>query len=159
MISPFLKKLLFARQFSMIDGKIEILGKSQVLLPEDVVYELEKIDSKLVYSSVKNAIKGDITDYARRLGSTGEGMLKVLDDIFETFGLGDLEIIDINYKMKKCVLRVNHPPSLELKEKKGGFSITPAVLSGMFSFLFSKDVDAKQSKMPTSAGYFEYVIG
>jgi len=157
MISPFLKKLLFARQFSMIDGKIEILGKKQILLPKDVFSELEKCNSKGVYSSVKNVMKKNIDDYAKKLGSSGEGMLNILGDIFDTFGLGDMQIVDIDYKKKNCVVRIHNIVLME-KNSKDGLMVTPAILSGMFSFLFRKDVDAKKIKPRMGVNYYEYVV-
>ncbi len=138
MISPFLKKLLFARQFFMIDGKIEILGKKQIMLPADVIVELEKNNSKVVYDSVKEVIKKYIRDYAKRLGSPEEGMLKSIDSLFETFGLGKMRIVDIDYKQKKCLVSIINCPDKS--------NLTPAVLAGIFSFLFEKNVDAEKTK-------------
>ena len=57
MLSSFLKKLLFARQFFMIDGKIEILGKKQVLLPASVLKELDNNPSPSLSKSVRNSTK------------------------------------------------------------------------------------------------------
>ena len=158
MISPFLKKLLFARQFSMENGKIEILGKTQVLLPGDVIYEMEKLNPKTVYKSVKSTMKKDIEDYAKKLGSTGEGMLRILGEIFETFGLGEIEIIDLDNKKKRCILRINNSTLASMSSGKDGAVITPAILSGMFSFLFKKNVDAKKSNKSIGMDYLEYVV-
>ena len=158
MISPFLKKLLFARQFSMEDGKIEILGKKQILLPGDVIYEMEKLIPKTVYKSVKDTVKKDIEDYARKLGSAGEGMLKILGEIFETFGLGEIEIIDMDDRKKRCIIRIHNSTLISMGSGKDGAIITPAILSGMFSFLFKKDVDAKKSNKSIGMDYLEYVI-
>ncbi len=159
MLSSFLKKLLFARQFFMIDGRIEVLGKKQIMLPSDVVFELQKCDSSLCYDSVKNAVKRDIGDYAKKLGSGEGGMLKNIDDLFGTFGMGKLEMVDINFKNKTCILRLHNSPLGQNAGKSAEFQITPAVLAGVFSFLFSKDVDAKQTKQAAgNFGYCEYVI-
>jgi len=159
MISPFLKKLLFARQFSIMDGNIEILGKKQVLLPGDVIYLLEKNNPKFVYTLVKNAIKNDIRDYSRKLGSSDEGMLNILHDIYETFGLGNLQIIDLDNKKRRCILRVHNSPLMEIRNGKNSVLLTPAILSGMFSFLFGKDVDAKKIKSRlTGLDYYEYIV-
>lgn len=158
MISPFLKKLLFARQFSMINGKIEILGKKQVLLPGDVVHELERLSPKLAYKAVKNAIKNDMGDYARKLG-TEEGIINILEEIFETFGLGSIEIVDLDNKKGRCIIRIHNSPLMGMNAKNEVI-ITPAVLSGMFSFLFRKNVDAKKTDSKLEGlDYYEYMIG
>ena len=160
MLSSFLKKLLFARQFFMADGKIEILGKKQVMLPSDVIAAVEGIDHELVYNNVKNTVKKDIEDYAKKLGSSEEGILKNIGDIFGTFGLGRLEIVDLDNKKKICIIRVHNSPLMEIKNSKSTSStMTPAIISGVFSFLFDKEVDAKQTN-PSVRGfdYYEYVI-
>lgn len=158
MISSFLKKLLFARQFFIIDGKIEVLGKKQVMLPSDVICELQKINSRQAYNTVKKTMTNDLKDYAKKLGSGEEGMLKNVESIFETFGLGKLQIVDLDNKNKRCAMRL-HGPSLVMPNNLDEFGITPAILAGIFSFLFDKDVDAKQTK-PYGKGfdYCEYTI-
>lgn len=158
MISPFLKKLLFARQFSMIDGKIDILGKNQVLLPADTIFELGKINPNAAYKSIKNTMHKDMVDYARKLGSTDEGMLKVVSELFESLGLGSMEILDIDNKKRRCLIRVHNPTFLSNADDEGAV-ITPAILSGMFSFFFNRDVDAKKSILKLKGmNYYEYVI-
>ncbi len=156
MLSSFLKKLLFARQFYMTDGKIEVLGKKQIMLPSDVISDLPASNSKIVYETIKKDIKKDIQDYAKKLGSGEEGMLKNIDYIFETFGLGKMQVIDINNKDKKVVVRIFNSPFAESKGEKDNLQMTSAVLSGMFSFLFEKDVNAQQTGKSTV--YCEYVI-
>ena len=144
----------------MVDGKIEILGKKQVMLPSDVIAAVESLDHEVVYNNIKDTIKKDIEDYAKKLGSSEEGILKNVGDIFGTFGLGRLEIVDIDNKKKSCIIRVHNSPLMEMKNVKLNPSkMTPAIISGVFSFLFSKEVDAKQTN-PSVKGfdYYEYVI-
>lgn len=159
MISPFLKKLLFARQFSMIGGKIDILGKKQIMLPADVFFELGKINEKAAYKCVKQSVQNDLADYAKKLGSTDEGMLKVTEEMFETFGLGSMEILSLDNKRKKCLIRIHHPPVSGGSYSKEDSVLTSAVLAGIFSFLFSKDIDAKSPKVAKGVDYLECIIG
>lgn len=158
MISSFLKKLLFARQFAMTDGNIVMLGQKQIMLPNDVIFEIERINPQIVYQTIKKVMRKDIELYAKKLGSGEEGMLKSVDNIFETSGLGKLEIFNIDYKKKKSIVRVHHPPVFDMGESsKIGSKIIPAVLSGTFSFLFRKDVDVSQ--VPYRGNdYYEYEI-
>ena len=159
MLSSFLKKLLFARQFEMADGKIEILGKKQVMVPSDVIYDLQIINPKLTYNNIKRDIRKDIEDYARKLGSGEEGMLKNIDYLFETFGLGKMQVVTIDNKKKNCIIRVYNSPFLGSQVLKDNLQITPAVLSGIFSFLLEKDVDAQQTNVSIKGtNYLEYVI-
>jgi len=147
MLSTFLKKLLFVRQFFIIDGKIEILGKRQVMLPKEVVFELENGSAKLDYKKLKKIFMDNIKDYAKKIGSGEEGMYKNMVDIFETFGLGRIEVVKSDNKKKICLLRVHDCPILSSGNKS---MILKAAISGMFSFLFSKDVDAEQLKSKKS---------
>lgn len=152
MISSFLKKLLFARQFYMIDGKIELLGKKQVMLPYDVVEELEKGNARL-YAPIKKAVLKNISEYAKKLGSSEDGILKNIDYLFETFGLGTLQIVELDYKKKRCIVTVRNSP---LSEASTGLKITEAVISGIFTFILSKDVNARQMKK--AANDYQYLL-
>jgi len=160
MLSSFLKKLLFARQFFMVDGRIEILGKKQVMLPSNVIAVIENMHQEVAYNYIKNAIRKDIEDYAKKLGSSEEGILKNIGDIFGTFGLGRLEIVDLDNKKKSSIIRVHNSPLIEAKNGKTiAPKMTPAIISGVFSFLFNKEVEAKQTN-PSTKGfdYYEYVV-
>lgn len=162
MLSSFLKKLLFARQFFMVDGRIEVLGKKQIMLPSDVLTTFESASNGKLYINVRSVIRKDIEDYAKKLGSSEEGILKNIDDIFGTFGLGKLELVYINFKKRTCILRLHNPPLRQTSDKNDKtpeFQITPAVLSGVFSFLFKRDIDVKQTKQAAGDfGYCEYVV-
>ena len=154
MLSSFLKKLLFARQFYMVNGNIEVLGRKQIMLPSDIIFVLEKMNEKKAYDSVKVAMKNDLQFYARKLGSNGEGMLKNIDDIFETFGLGQLRIMNLDSKSKKCIVRVHHAPTDDGMPQST--MILPAVVAGTFSFLFSKNVNATQTAR--NSEFLEFVV-
>ncbi|MBW2970954.1 hypothetical protein KY320_02210 [Candidatus Woesearchaeota archaeon] len=147
MLSSFLKKLLFARQFYMVDGKIEVLGKRQVMLPSNVLAVLGQ--NGLRTDIIKSVVLSDFQQYAQMVGSSEEGMFKNIHNIFETFGLGRLEIADLDNANKRCVVRVHDSPF----EKA---NLTPVVLSGMFSFLFKKDVNAVYKDV--KFGFEEFVI-
>ena len=96
MLSPFLKKLLFVRQFIIDKGKIEILGQTQIMFPSNLMAELQLIDHDRVYSIVKKNIQYTIETYAKKIGSTSSGIVKSSQDIFETFGLGQFQILKLD---------------------------------------------------------------
>ena len=146
MLSSFIKKLMFARQFFMIDGKIEILGKRQVLLPADVVQELQKTAK---VDTIKNLVKKNIEEYGKKLGAGEEGLLKNISDIFETYGMGKLEVVTLDNANKKCIVRVHNVP-------EGDFILLELLLSGVFSFLFKKEVKTEKGK--GNAQSIEYVV-
>jgi len=158
MLSSFLKKLLFARQFYMTNGKIEVLGKKQVMLPSDFILELQRLEPELAYNAVKKVMMNDIKDYAAKLGTNSESMLKNIDDIFETFGLGKLEIINLDNKKKTCIVRVHNSPLIVNKKSEHNFEITSAIIAGIFSFLFHKDVNTQAVVSKKGVDYCEYIV-
>ncbi len=157
MFTAFLKKLLFARQFSIIDGKVEILGKRQLMLPSDVILSALSNLSEEQYGKATEAVKGILVEYAKKLGSGEEGMLKNLENIFETFGLGHLELMRLDNKGKTCIVRVHQPPITSGKMEDAEGNLICMVLSGMFAFFFGKSVHAKRVGAK-GKGYEEYII-
>jgi hypothetical protein len=95
-------------------------------------------------------MRNEIADYAKKVGGSEEGMLANITYIFETFGLGKLELSDLDNKNKRCIIRL-HNPTL------GDQKITASVLAGTFSFLFQKDVNA-ELKPGRKGEYEEFVI-
>ncbi len=151
MISPFLKKLLFARQFSIINGKIEVLGKKQSMLPSSLVLELQNTNLKS-YEIGKKVSLEVMRDFGKKLGTAQGGMLRNIKDIYETFGLGSFEVSNLDNKNKKVVVRIRESPTALAhldKNKKSANPIcllTSGLLAGMFSYLFSNQIESKEVK-------------
>lgn len=149
MVSAFLKKLMFARQFDIDGGKITVLGQQQVMLPSELIFEMQEIDSKRVYNFTKERTKVMIGNYFKRIGTSFARSDNVVCDIFNNFGLGKLEIIE-NSKVKSTVKVFDSTIALDFMKKNKGFTnkpvcgVTAATLAGMFSFLNSKDLNATE---------------
>ncbi len=159
MLSSFVKKLMFARQFDIADGKISVLGINQVMLPADLLDFLQNTDQKNFYKYVKLSVKKDSAAYAHKIGSTEEGLQKNVADIFETFGIGRMSIEAIDNSRQTATIRVDDSPFTE-KHSKPNCLLTAAVLAGIFSFIFRKDVDGKEEKcIAAHAQYCEFTIG
>jgi hypothetical protein len=148
MLSPFLKKLMFARQFAMADGSIEVLGCKQAMLPMSVVLELQALNPARCYSLVKEGIRLSLEDYNKRIGSASDGLVRITEQIVETFGLGRPQIIILDNERKQATVRVLAAPA--------GSAIVQAVIAGMFSFIFKKDVDCTLVKQQPS--YAEFTV-
>ncbi|MEK6820705.1 MAG: 4-vinyl reductase [Nanoarchaeota archaeon] len=186
MLSALIKKLLFVRQFSIDEGKVEILGERHVMLPDSALLELQEIDptkfyelmksSALkqlqdfvdharVYKNLKDVLFGDIGKLSRKLG-TGEGIVKNLQDIFSIYGLEALEIPSLDNAKKEAVVRVRDSTIAraylnknKARSRKPTCVITAAVLAAMFSFLFGKNVDAAEDKcMSQNSTYCEFTV-
>ena len=158
MLSGFVKKLLFARQFLIIDGKIEMLGKRQIMLPAEIVAEVQHIDEKRFYTIVKSNVQRSMAEYAKKIGVSNVGMLKSMEEIFELYGVGKPEIVKLDQSRKEAVIRF-HDPNLKViyEGPKGPDGLlVEGALAGMFSFLFEKQVECK----PSGKGgvFFEYLI-
>jgi len=165
MLSAFLKRLLFARQFFIINGKIEVLGVKQIMFPSALFLDLQEVDSKKVYSLAKKQLRQTMGVFGKKLGASGEGLLKEVIDIYETFGLGELQVVDLDNKAKKALVRIHNSPIAEAalleksKSKTPVCVITSGTLSGMFSYLFGVDVDAEEKFCALQKkDYCEFVI-
>ena len=53
MLSPLLQKLLFVNQFSIANGKVEILGSRHIMLDVSSIISLQEIDKTKVYNAGK----------------------------------------------------------------------------------------------------------
>ena len=149
MLSPFLKKLMFARQFDMDQGSIEVLGQREIMLPAEIVGELQRIDTKKSYQILKSGVQRAMEADAKRIGLEGEGVLKIAQEIFCTYGLGKPEIVNLDNKTKRCVVRV-HAPSDSAKP------MLAAALAGMFSVIFNKDINC--SATTQKPGFLEFAL-
>ena len=133
MLSAFLKKLLFVRQFFMMDGKIEVLGEKQVMLPFSAVMKLHN-DS--TFDAVSKEMKIVMESYGKKMGSSSGGMVKSVQDIYETTGLGKMEIIKLDADKKETVLRIQNISFTDT-------TLVEGVLCGLFSFLFNRQLTRK----------------
>jgi predicted hydrocarbon binding protein len=159
MLSDFIKKLLFTREFFIIDGKVEILGEKQAIIPLSAFAEMQK-DPK-AYDIFKNIAKiqsdKNFTKVSRKDTST---MLQ----LFELFGVGKLEVFDLDQKQKKAIVRIEHNPFAEtcMQTKVhpiGNCKITSALIAGVLSSFFEKDVNANEDNcMIEGKDYCEFIV-
>jgi len=187
MLSPLLKKLLFVRQFSIENGKIEILGNRHIMLGQDALLELQEVDdarlynlikdstlnqlSKFVeharvYKQLKDVILIDISSLSKKIGAGDQGIIKNLQDIFDIYGLGKMTIASLDNSKKQAVVRIYDSSIAEAylnknkkRSSKPTCTITAAVIAGIFSYLFGKRVDAIEEKCKAmGSDYCEFII-
>lgn len=166
MLSSLLQKLLFVNQFNIIDGKIEILGDRYIMFNSSSILLLQEMDSTKMYSVMKDLSKGNlksliehakvykgmkddslknIVNLSKKMGDQ-EGIVKTLQSLFELYGLGKMNITNLDNENKKAVVQVmNSTIALEhmkkSKQKATCCTITSGVIAGIFSHIFKKDVD------------------
>ncbi|MFC1768214.1 hypothetical protein ACFLZX_00490 [Nanoarchaeota archaeon] len=138
MLSPFLQKLDFVHQFKMGNGSIGILGLKQIMLPSTLISELGKKEE--VYALAKKYSLDEVNTYMKKIDCSEGEKIKVLEQIYETFGLGKLKIKIVDIGKKALVEVVDNP-------LQGSNPLVRGVIAGVFSYLFKKDVNASiQSK-------------
>jgi len=187
MLSALIKKLLFVRQFSIDKGRIEILGNRHIMLGEEALLALQEVDdarlyhlikdsalsqlSKLiehakVYKELKDVMAIDISVLSKKIGPGREGTMKTVQDIFDIYGLGKMEVASLDNLRKRAVVRIYDSSIADAylnKNKKSApksvCTITSAVIAGIFSYLFNKEVDAFEDKCKAKAGDFcQFII-
>lgn len=186
MLSSLLQRLLFVNQFNMVDGKIEILGNRYIMLDASDFLVLQDIDKTKMYKVAKDLSKNDlsnmvehaqvyhgmkdqslrnIAELSKKIGKTDEGVIKTLQSLFELYGLGKLEIIDLKNEQKTAILRV-FQSTLGLAQLKNGKSasvsctLTAGILAGIFSYIFQKNVDCSENIcLGMGSEYCEFSIG
>jgi len=171
-LSSLLQRLLFVNQFNVIDGKIEVLGNRYIMLDASDILVLQDIDKTKTYSTAKDMSKNNlknlvehasvykgmkdqsmknIAELSKKIGKTDDGVIKTLQSLFEIYGLGKLEIMNLDNDKKQVILRIKGS-SLGLaqldkqKSKTTVCTLTSGVLAGIFSYIFKKDVDCVENK-------------
>ena len=160
MLSNFLRKLIFARQFVMANGKVEILGDGYVLLAAPLLTRLQRNED------LGEAIRAQTSIVAKRLGVLKPAdFIKYLKDIFETMGFGSLEVIDIDVGKKRAILRLRE--STLARAARAGAPAVPQpscaiagqVLAGMLTFVFGKKVVAEERDcLAAGKEYCQFVV-
>jgi hypothetical protein len=148
MLSPFLKKLLFVRQFVIYNGKIEILGENQIMLPRSALLSLQ---NEKTFDIVNKEMKDSMTRYAKKIGASTSGMLKSVQDLYETMGLGKMEVIKLEATKKQAVLRIK-----DIKCKDS--SLIEGVVCGLFSVMFKKELTRENIKVINKTSHIEVSI-
>lgn len=151
MVSAFLKKLMFARQFEIDNGKITILGQNLIMLPGYLIIELQEIDAHKTYQFAKFQTNKLIESYFYKIGSNFTRSDNTVCDVFNNFGLGKLQLVENNENI--TIVNVSDSTiARDFLKKNEGFTdkcvchITAGVLAGMFSFLKKKDVNATEKE-------------
>ena len=95
MLSPFLKKLLFARQFFNMNGKFEILGKRNLMLDPYFIVEIQSAGKKDNYDFAKKTAINAMQHYNKALALKSEPGHHNLISLIEIFGFGDTNFLKI----------------------------------------------------------------
>jgi len=152
MFSPFVKKLMFARQFNMEDGKIEFLGDRELLLPVGLVTEFQAFDEDKTYLLAKKSCIAELERMTAKLGVKGPELVKNLTEIYEAFGLGRIEIKDFDVKNGRAIINISDSPVARdyIRKNKSSKHETCNFIAGMLAgigeSIFNKNMEAKEVK-------------
>lgn len=155
MLSAFIKRLMFTRQFDISDGKIEVLGLSNVMLSYNLVDTLISSKQHELYDNLKNKTVEMVKFYSQKIGLESIGLIKALQEIFETYGLGKMQIVELDNKKKRGLIRVANVADDQKINEHIATNITAPILCGMFSVAFKKEVACKVN---AAGQYHEFVI-
>jgi predicted hydrocarbon binding protein len=170
-LSPFIQKLLFVNQFGINDGIVNLMGDRYILLNAKSILSLQEIDKTKVYNTAKKAAKKDlsgivehaevyknlktqelknIAELSKKIGKNDDGVIKTLEMIFNIYGLGKLNIVNLDNEHKKAQLKIINSTigqehlKIEKKSKNPVCAITSGILAGIFSYIFNKDVECAE---------------
>ncbi len=146
MLSGFVKKLIFAREFDIDNGAIRVLNTNQTMISLHAFLRLIALDKKNETEILKSCIAEDIANYEKRLG-VKKNTYEHIPELFELFGLGKLVVIDMDQKEKKALVEIHNSPlpivALDKKiAKEDAELVFESVLRAVFSYVFGKDVNA-----------------
>ncbi|MBI2549195.1 hypothetical protein HYW21_07645 [Candidatus Woesearchaeota archaeon] len=130
----------------MVNGKINLLGKEQVMLSSEFLRGLQSIDEGLVYDLAKKIGLEDAKYYTKILDSGHGDLLGHIKMVFDTYGLGILEIELL--KKEKATVRVVQSTLANIKKQsdKTVCTITAGLLAGFFSYLLKREVNCIEKK-------------
>jgi len=136
---------MFARQFSMEDGKIELLGNREVMLPANFVASFDKS----IYAQAKKASSNMLQKLAKKLGLKGPELMNTAIQIYDSYGLGKMVIKTMNGS-KSALVEIKESPivaELRLRGEKPKLPVcflTAGVIAGTFTVVLNRNMDAKE---------------
>lgn len=174
-LSPFVQKLLFIKKFDISEGVIEILNNKYIMLDASDLLTLQEVDESKMYEKMKENFKAkfqkillehakvyqtikeqelrNIAELSQKLNNSDEGIMNLLQKIFNTYGLGKMEMVNLDNKKTEAVIKINQSTIAQeylnkynKKSKEKVCVLTSGILAGTFSFLFEKNIDCFEEK-------------
>jgi predicted hydrocarbon binding protein len=145
MLSEFLKRLMFGRQFSMDEGKIKIMGSRHLMFPSRVMAAFGQMDRKGTYLAAKEGIIEELNKSPSIIGIKNLHPEYSIVNFFDIMGIGSLSIVDLDTEGKKAVVRVYDREFSYTEADKFCDSFTAGVIAGIFSYIMSDSVDCKET--------------
>lgn len=125
MLSPFAKKLLFARELR-IGGKVEVIRKRKVMVDPELI---EGID-------LYEPFKRELEQRKSMLGLTGEGLVNFSFRLLETYGFGNFELVEMS--KERAIVEVEDSPFATKLSGKCECKPIASCLKALFEFIFGE---------------------
>jgi hypothetical protein len=151
MLSSFIAKLLLARQFSINEREIRILGRGFYLQPlrqlavlqHSLLERFGEDGLRIIYEAGKASFM-ELSKEMERFSADRSKFLEVIMNFIKHFGLGDAQLIKMDEKGCKARVEARENPFAKEYLKLFGVqrrcidSLLAGVLSGFFSVFFKK---------------------
>jgi predicted hydrocarbon binding protein len=156
MLSEFLKRLMFGRQFSMDEGKIRIIGSRHVMYPLHVLIEIHHMDPDGLYLAVKKGIIDELNKSPGVIGIKNLHPTYSIVSFYETMGIGTMNILSFDPEKKEAVVRIHEHEFKQIYSSGNKLcdSFIAGVIAGIFSYVMSDSVDCKETVCIDSGSEF-----
>ena len=166
MLNSFYDKFIFTNGLQYRRNNFFLLNMPFAILPIDILVGIaEKEDKELnlqIYYSIKETVRNSLRkDMQVDFAAQGEGGLEFMQAYFTASGWGKIEQSDIDPQKCYALASVtNSPIAMRCKDAKYPVdTILRAVLAGIFSIYFKKDVDCVEVKCASlNANQCDFVI-
>jgi len=174
MLSGFMKRLLMARQAQFVEGDVKLFNRPYFLNPVEhhviLFAKLEKTygekGTAILYDSGKDASKAMVAYFMQKFSmGPGEELLNLWKNVFESSGLGELEIVALKPKEGRAVMRLKTSPFAKQYLEAAGRRKTPVDyhIAGMIAGLIEsmskkKNLSCEETKcIVAGAPFCEFV--
>jgi predicted hydrocarbon binding protein len=173
MFSPFVMKLQYAMKFHIVDGKIKILDKEEVMISPEALIQIQKeIEEKLgeegnkiIYNAGKNQAK-EVLEYCKKITGFEKIKLQTIAlDLMQTYGFGKFEVINLDWNNFSVVLHVYESAICKVYRDKFGIINKPinhflaGFLAGAYNVIFGNEVECKENLcIASGSSYCEFII-
>jgi len=151
------KKLLFARQFQMEKGNINLMGLDVMIIPApvmvDIIKTLEKTigyekTKKLIYEGVKSGTSFYAKKISEKYDIKGVKLIQWLVDTMMLTGWGEAKLISIDVEKKTAILHLYNSTLAKHygKSKKPIDHVMAGAQAGGASIVFGKNAIVKETK-------------
>lgn len=151
------KKLLFARQFTMEKGTMSLMGLDVIIMPvsvvADIIKSLEKTigyekTKKIIYEGVKSGTYNYSRGVGGKYGLKGAELIKWLVDIMMLTGWGEAKLISVDIKNKTAILHLYNSTLAKNygRSKKPIDHVMAGAQAGGATVVFGKNAVVRETK-------------